>query len=128
MIMMLVFCREVFFPRYRGTFGLEFQYRSLRRSSRAPTTHTPCRCPSSSSEKVCRWSLPNLLAIAKHGVVRPRWRTFLRHPEWNQLFGRAGLLCLQQGVVPDEIRFGEIDEESETRLNGIPFRRKIGTV
>src|SRR5207249_5370624 len=79
------------------------------------------------SSDVCSSDLghfPNPLAIAKHGVVRPRWRTFLGHPEWNQLFGRAGLLCLQQRVVPDEIRFGEIDEKSETRLRS--EERRVG--
>src|SRR6478672_551222 len=56
--MMLVFCRAVFFPRWLGIFARESRCQSQRRSSRAPTTHTPCQCPSSSSEKACRWLLP----------------------------------------------------------------------
>src|SRR4029077_5700376 len=56
-IMMLVFCRAVFFPRSLGIFARESRCQSQHRSSRAPTTHTPFRCPSSSSEKACRSSL-----------------------------------------------------------------------
>src|SRR5947207_15528490 len=58
MIMMLVFYIAVSFPRWPETFGREYRCRFLRRSSRAPRTHTPCRCPSSSSNKACRSSLP----------------------------------------------------------------------
>src|SRR6186997_330343 len=57
-IMMLVFCRAVSFPRWLGIFARESRCQSQRRSSRPPTTHTPCRCPSSSSEKASRWLLP----------------------------------------------------------------------
>src|SRR6266550_373514 len=49
---------------------------------------------------------PNVLAIAKNGVVRPRWRTFLLHPERNQLFARAEFFCLQQRITTDEVWFG----------------------
>src|SRR5437773_511536 len=58
MIMMLVFYRAVSFQSWQQTFDLEFRCRFPCRSSRARTTHTPFQCPSSSSEKSCRWSLP----------------------------------------------------------------------
>src|SRR5215469_9907463 len=56
--MMMVFCKEVSFPRWLGIFSRESRCQSQRRSSLAPTTHTPCRCPSSSLEKACHWLLP----------------------------------------------------------------------
>src|SRR5262245_9438160 len=61
--MMLVFCRAVSFRRRLGIFARESRCQSQCRSSRALTTHTPCRCPSSSSEKACRWLL---LQCARH--------------------------------------------------------------
>src|SRR5215475_11712033 len=56
--MVLIFCRAVSFLRWLGIFARESRCQSQRRSSRAPTTHTPCRCPSSSLEKACRLLLP----------------------------------------------------------------------
>src|SRR5215468_4338057 len=56
--MMLVFCRAVSFLLWLGIFARESRCQFQCRSLRAPTTHTPCRCPSSSSEKACRSLLP----------------------------------------------------------------------
>src|SRR5262249_19342044 len=56
--MMLVFCRTVSFPLWLGIFARESRCQFQPRSSHAPTTHTPCRYPSSSLEKGCRSSLP----------------------------------------------------------------------
>src|SRR5439155_2016162 len=50
----MIFCRAVSFLWWLETFGREFRYRFGRRFSRAPSRHTPCPRPSSSSEKVCR--------------------------------------------------------------------------
>src|SRR5215471_10573400 len=54
---MLVFCKGVSFLRWLGFFARESRCQFQCRSSRARTTHTPCRCPSSSSEKAYRSSL-----------------------------------------------------------------------
>ena len=43
---------------------------------------------------------------SEHGVVRPRRRTFLLHPERYQLFARPEFFCLQQRIATDEIWFG----------------------
>src|SRR5215831_19103595 len=57
-MMMLVFCRAVSFLLWLEIFARESRCQSQHRSLRAPTTHTPCRCPSSSLEKGCRLLLP----------------------------------------------------------------------
>src|SRR5438876_10692917 len=50
----MFFCRAVSFLWWLGTFVRVFRYRFGRRFSRAPSRHTPCPRPSSSSEKGCR--------------------------------------------------------------------------
>src|SRR5215216_4889351 len=56
--MVLVFCRAVFFLRWLEIFARGSRSQFQRQSSRAPTTHTPCRRPSSSLEQACRWLPP----------------------------------------------------------------------
>src|SRR5437870_13216527 len=68
------------------------------------------------------------LAIMENGVVRPRRRPFLLHSERHELLSRSALFCLQQGVVPDEVCFREVDEEAKSCLDRISFWRKIRTI
>ena len=55
-------------------------------------------------------------------------RTFLFHPEWDELFARTDFFCLQQNIAADEAWFGQIDKESQSSLDWISFRRQIGTI
>src|SRR5580704_8390456 len=50
----MVFCRAVSFLWWLETFVRGFRYRFGPQLSRAPSRHTPCPHPSSSSEKGCR--------------------------------------------------------------------------
>src|SRR5262245_46783927 len=67
-MVMRVFCRTVSFLLWLEIFARESRCQFQCRSLRAPTTHTPCRCPSSSLEKACRLLLPQ---CARH-CGRPR--------------------------------------------------------
>src|SRR5437867_8093749 len=109
-------------------FGREFRCRSARRSWRAPPRHTPSRCPSSSLEKACRWSLRQHVRRFGNGVVRSRRRALLLHPELDEFLGRTIFFCFQQSVAPDEVWLRKIDKDSEPSFDRIAFRRQIGAV
>ena len=43
-------------------------------------------------------------------------------------FSRGPILLLHQDIATDEVWFGQVDEESQSGLDRVSFRREIGTV